>query len=120
VILHLLHDCTLDGQTVRHHVAVDYREIALHGGAYRLAGTRCDGTAIEAIGQRIPGGIIASNSCATPGDPDRYHRQWLEFATGTEYVSRDHGPWEPLIEFPEQPEVCADQPSLLDEIGATS
>lgn len=109
--LHLLHDCTINGAVVRHREAIDYREIKLNDGNYRLSGTRCDGHWIEAIGQWRGRVLIASNTNAPPSDPDRYERNMWE--AGREWISRNHGPWEPLIEFPDQPEAVGSYESDL-------
>lgn len=119
MILHLLHDCTLAGRIVRHREGIDFTEVKLNSGHLRLEGTRCDGSAIEAYGNR--GGsrrsgrsLVAYSENADSNDPDRYERVMWE--AGQEWISRDYGPWEPLIDLPEQvPD--GEQPSLLDALA---
>jgi len=114
MILHLLHDCTLAGKTVRHREGIDYAEVNLNSGHLRLEGTRCDGSRIEAYGNRNGRSLVAWNENADAHDSDRYERTMWE--AGQEWISRDYGPWEPLIDLPEQvPD--GEQPSLLDALA---
>ena len=50
--LSVLHDCVIDGQTVRHTAPVDITEVLAVTLGTRYRGTRCDGTAIEWVEPR--------------------------------------------------------------------
>ena len=109
--LSLIHDCRIYGQTVRHREPIELTEVKLNSGHLRLEGTRCDGTAIEAYANRQPNCIVAYNENADAHDPDRYERTMYEFSSGREWISKKYGPWEELIDLPDQP--GPDQPDLF-------
>lgn len=88
--LHLLHTC--HGQP--HRAALDYTVAPIGGNQVRLTATRCDGTALEAIGRTLPGGGLMVYA-STPDD----ERHMLDH--GTEYVGSVYG-WSPLIDLPDQ------------------
>ena len=113
MILHILHECTIDGETVRHRAPIDYSEVRLNSGAVRLEGRRCDGSRIEVHGRWTSRALVTSASGIPIGDPDGYERTMYEAGTGAEYISRCHGPWEILIEFPDQVEPEPEQDALF-------
>jgi hypothetical protein len=118
----LLHACRINGQTVRHRAPLDWTEVKLNSGHLRLGATRCDGTSIEAYGNRLANGdLVAYNENADTHDPDRHERTMYEFSTGREWISKHYGPWELLLdEFPGQPTTEPEQPSLLDVLAELS
>ena len=116
MILHLLHDC---GST-RHRAPIEFREVKLNSGHLRLEGVRCDGTAIEAYANPVNANeLVAYNANADAHDPDRHERTMLDRRTGEEWISRSYGPWQPLVEFADQPAPLGPEQAALFEVDAT-
>lgn len=92
--LPLLHDCAIDGQWVRHRMEIDCAEVKLNSGAIRFEGTRCDGTPIHTIGH-CAGAAITTDPCTT-------YDERLMIQGKHMWRSLNYGPWEPLIDFPDQ------------------
>ncbi len=100
MLLHLLHDCRIDGKPVRHRDPIQMHEVKLNSGSVRLVGTRCDGSAIEAYGQWKGGTLI------TDGEFLPTERTMYEPSTERQWVSVNHGPWALVAaEEPTQPDL---------------